>query len=397
MFLWITPRMDIGVSGLTDRVMIALFLLATVVMLWADNELRAQLSKVSAARDEQVRLQDELRRERERLRLALEAGALAVWDYDPRTGAAEVDARYATSMGYGPDTNILSQMEIGSQIHPEDRPRVAAEHNAHVANGTAYHIEYRTMTPSYEARWVVSQGITVQGDATGRMVGIIQDITDRKRREEALRELAEARELLVREADHRIKNSLQMVIALLSVQLRGVKDPPAVAALREAIARVSAIAASHLALQSSDDLRTLDVTVTLREVCAHFAQLQPAIKMTCRPEHPLPLDADRAIPLGLVVSEVLTNAMRHAFVGRDAGNITVDAMVEEGELTVSISDDGVGMAPRAGGGGLGSRIIRSLAAQLAARIDVESETGAGTVVKVRLALAPEPLGLRAVG
>jgi len=230
------------------------------------------------------------------------------------------------------------------------------------------------------------------------MVGIIQDITERKRREDDLRNLAAARELLVREADHRIKNSLQMVISLLSAQLRGIEDPGAAAALRGAITRVGAISASHLALQGSEDLRTVDLAVTLQELCAHVAQLHPAITIVCRPPEALMLDADRAIPLGLVVSELLTNALRHAFAGRATGTVTVEAFSEHDQLVVRVSDDGEGMPAVPGGAGLGSRLIRSLAAQLAATLQVESSPETGTVVTLRMALLlEEPQRERKIG
>jgi two-component sensor histidine kinase/PAS domain-containing protein len=339
----------------------------------------------------QIRMQDELQRERERLRLALEAGSLAVWEYDPATGEAVIDAQYASTMGFGRDVNSLTRAQIGERIHPEDRHRVAAEHEAAVAGGSDYHIEYRLITMSGDVRWVVSQGRVIAGELapqSGRIVGIIQDVTGVKRREIELQELAAAREWLIREADHRIKNSLQMVIALLTLQLRGITDPDAADALRGAITRVGAIAASHLALQSSADLQQVDLAVILREVCGHFAQLQPAISIRCRATGPLMLDADRAIPLGLVVSEVLTNALRHGFRGRASGAVTVDASTEAGALIVSIGDDGIGMSPQSGTTGLGSKIIRSLTAQLAASLHVESGA-AGTTVTIRLALMPE--------
>jgi two-component sensor histidine kinase/PAS domain-containing protein len=361
---------------------------------------------------EQVRVQDEMRRERERLRLALQAGSLAVWDHHPGTGETTIDARYAAIMGFAPDVRTLTRAQIGERMHPEDRPRVAAEHAAILASGGDYHIEYRIVTPGGEVRWLVSQAILIRPDIPGdpgRLVGVIQDITGRKRREEDLRELAAARELLVREADHRIKNSLQLVVSLLTMQLRGVADPGAADALREAITRVGAIAASHLALQGSEDLRQLDLAVTLRELCAHFAQLHPGITILCRPGlcrpglghpglghpglcHPgtaLMLDADRAIPLGLAVSEVLTNALRHAFPDRATGTVIVDAFTEAGGLIVRVSDDGVGMQPHAVGAGLGSRIIRSLASRLDASIAVESTPEVGTVVTLRLKLLQE--------
>jgi PAS domain S-box-containing protein len=338
---------------------------------------------------DQVRVQEALKRERERLRLALQAAALAVWDYDLETGEATIDPHYAVTMGFDPKLKTLTRAQIGERMHPEDRARVIAEHEASVARGSTYHIEYRIITPAGETRWLSSQGIQIKdemGSDRGRLVGIIQDITERKRREEALRDLAAMRELLVREADHRIKNSLQLVVSLLTVQMRGLSDPVAADGLRGAIARVGAIAASHMALQGSEDLRTLDLGVTLRELCAHFAQLHPGITVICRPEEALVLEADRAIPLGLAVSEVLTNALRHAFRDRASGVVVVEAMRQQSHLLVRVSDDGAGMDLTAGGGGLGSRIIQSLAARLAATLRVDSSPGTGTVVTLRLPL-----------
>jgi two-component sensor histidine kinase len=299
-------------------------------------------------------------------------------------------------LGFDPQMGPVTRAQIGERIHPEDRLRVAAEHEAIIANDADYQIEYRVIAAGGEIRWVVSQGIVLKGDNPsdpGRMVGIIQDITDRKRREDSLRELAATREMLVREADHRIKNSLQLVMSLLTFQLRGIEDPAAKDALRGAITRVGAIAASHLALQGSEDLKDVDLAVTLRDLCGHFAQLHPGIAIDCRPDETLMLDADRAIPLGLVVSELLTNALRHAFPSRRSGTVVVEAMKERSELIIRVSDDGVGMPPGDRGGGLGSRIIRALATQVAAAIDFESKRDIGTVATLRLPLVQrEPAG-----
>ncbi len=341
---------------------------------------------------EQVRVQEELRRERERLRLALEAGALAVWDHEPATGKSKIDARYAATMGFPPELKILTLEQVAERIHPDDLPRVAAEHAALVASGADYHIEFRIVTPSGDIRWLLSQGILVKGKAPpdpGRLVGILQDITNRKRREHDLAGLAAARELLVREADHRIKNSLQLVMSLLTAQLRGIEDPAAANALREAITRVGAIAASHLALQGSKDLRHVDVAVTLRELCGHFASLNPAVTILCRPGEALMLDADRAIPLGLAVSEIITNALRHAFADRAAGTVVVEAKTDPTHLIVRVSDNGVGIPADFESDGLGSRIVRSLAAQVGATLHFASTAEAGTAVTLRLPL-PQP-------
>jgi two-component sensor histidine kinase len=177
-----------------------------------------------------------------------------------------------------------------------------------------------------------------------------------------------------------------MVISLLTVQLRGIEDKDAADALREAITRVGAIAACHLALQGSEDLKRVDFAVTLKELCGHFAQLHPAITIICSPIEALMLDADRAIPLGLAVSEVVTNALRHAFPGRETGHVTVEAVTETPELIVRVSDDGVGIPQPEGSAGLGSRIIRALAVQLSAKVQVESASQTGTIVTLRMPL-----------
>jgi two-component sensor histidine kinase/PAS domain-containing protein len=345
----------------------------------------------------QMQIQDELRLEREHLRLALEAGALAVWDFDPATGLVTIDTNYAVTIGLPADVRTMTLEEMGTHIHAEDLPRVGAAHEAQVAAGAGYQIEYRMLT-SNGLRWVCSQGNILKDSLTsqpGRMVGIIQDITERKQREEQLLALASMREMLIREADHRIKNSLQMVMALLTVQMRGITDPAAIAALREAITRVGAIAASHLALQSSQDFVTVNLAVTLKDLCAHFSALQPAINMVCKPSEALMLDADRAIPLGLVVSELITNALRHAFRGRETGTVTMEASADAHTLTVRVSDDGVGMNGQATSAGLGSRIIRSLINQLSATMEVASVPGGGTTVTLHVPLQA-PMA-RAVG
>jgi two-component sensor histidine kinase/PAS domain-containing protein len=340
---------------------------------------------------EQIRVEQALRRERERLQLALEAGALAVWEYRPDTDEATIDTRYAVTLGLAPDIKVLSRAQVGASIHPDDLHRVAAEHDAGIASGGEYKIEYRALDPSGGIRWVMSRGRLIKGaDEPDRLVGVIQDISEQKQREAELRDIALARELLVREADHRIKNSLQMVVSLMMLSMRGLEAGSAAEqTLRDAIARVKAIAASHLALQDSQDLKTVNLAVTLRELCAHFTELQPDCEIQCLAHESLFLSADRAIPLGLVISELITNALRHAFKGRAGGVVRVEARQDGEALVVAVVDDGVGMAARAGRSGLGSRIIRTMAAQIKARLDIDSTPGVGTTATLRLALSAD--------
>jgi two-component sensor histidine kinase len=107
--------------------------------------------------------------------------------------------------------------------------------------------------------------------------------------------------------------------------------------------------------------------------------LHPTVSITCAPGPALLLDADRAIPLGLAVSEVITNALRHAFVGRAGGTVLITGTVEAEAVVIRVRDDGVGMTADAGTG-LGSRIIQSLVGRIGAAVEVESTAGMGTEV-----------------
>jgi len=339
---------------------------------------------------EQIRTQKALERERESLRLALEAGAMAVWEFDPDTGLATIDARYAASMGLETGYANATRAEIGRSIHPEDRRRVAAEHDAAIEAGGDYRIEFRVIDATGGTRWVVSKGMMINGDtpSSSTLVGVIQDITEERAREESLRELAATREMLIREADHRIKNSLQMVTSLLRMQLRGLEETPIADALRGAIARVQAIASSHLALQGSQDLQTVDLAFVLKELCSHFTEFHPDAEIDCHIQGPLMMDADRAIPLGLVVNELMTNALRHAFPEGMSGTVTLDALAEQSDVIVRVGDNGVGTARASKNGGLGSKIIGVLTAQVGADIALDRELNVGTVATLRIPIRP---------
>jgi PAS domain S-box-containing protein len=328
---------------------------------------------------ERKRAEQALRASEEQLSVALAAAALGVWQIDVATGRTFTDDRAARMLGLGGGQE-LSPRRLLQSIHPADRKRAAAEFRAAMSSGRAFNIEIRGAGP--EPAWFVCQAIRLSDG--GRVVGVVRDVTARRQREEQLRAALDARELLIREADHRIKNSLQLVVSLLTVQLRSMSDPGLVEALKSAVTRVNAVAASHLALQKSPDLKNVAFADMLSELCQHLAELSPAIRITCQPRGELVLDADRAIPLALVVSELVTNALRHAFTGAEAGLVSVAAYTEDRDLVVVVRDDGVGIPAAAKAEGLGSIMIRSLTAKLGAQLSAWSAPGRGTAITIRM-------------
>jgi two-component sensor histidine kinase len=239
-------------------------------------------------------------------------------------------------------------------------------------------------------------GVFVEDDiafmqAAANLLGVA---IERGRRENELRDALDMQKVLRQEADHRIKNSLQLVVSLLTLQQSRVTAPEAAEALVGAIARVRAIAEAHRALQQSTDQSAVSLGGMLQHLCEQITQLDPLIEVRCRADEDIKLDTDRAIPLALIVTELLTNASRHAYPEDHSGMVEAEARIIDDTLQITVTDRGVGIGARGTEpeGTLGTSIVHALARQVGAEINVSSGAGQGTTVQVRLPTIPPRRG-----
>ncbi|NYT41177.1 sensor histidine kinase [Sphingomonas sp. R-74633] len=203
------------------------------------------------------------------------------------------------------------------------------------------------------------------------------------------RELAE-RDLFLEEFDHRVKNNFTLVAALLDMQRRRAREGETTEALSTALNRVESIARAHRHLYRGDAVSPgeVDMATYLEELCAALAEalfLRGAITLDCTCDHAA-IPRDRAVSIGLIVNELVTNAAKHAFAGREGGRIEVRFASATPGWTLIVRDDGVGVPevkPRGKEGGLGQRLIEGFVRQ--ARGTASTETGLdGTCVTVAL-------------
>lgn len=194
-------------------------------------------------------------------------------------------------------------------------------------------------------------------------------------------------ETLLQDTNHRIGNSLATVSSLLGLQLARSGSDEVRHALEAAQARVQAIASSHRRLRLGDDLETTDAAEFLGDVIADLASTLPADKnITFHPQiEPMVLPARDATTIGIVVSELITNALKHAFQGRQSGLIVVRFARVEDVPVLTVEDDGVGMDEEQTQSGLGALIIKQLSRQFGGDEPIhEARAGGGTSVSVRL-------------
>ncbi|MDP3853076.1 sensor histidine kinase [Phenylobacterium sp.] len=178
----------------------------------------------------------------------------------------------------------------------------------------------------------------------------------------------EVRDLLLRELNHRVKNNFQMVAGLLDMQRRRAADPGTEAALSDALRRVHSMAQAHAYLYSpGESVGSIDLAAYLRELCESLADsllLTGAVRLSCDLESGA-VSRDRAVALGLVVNELVTNAAKYAFPDDRPGAILVALTRIEIGLELTVADDGVGMPPegKIKTTGLGRRLVESFARQ----------------------------------
>jgi two-component sensor histidine kinase len=211
----------------------------------------------------------------------------------------------------------------------------------------------------------------------------------RRAADERDRQIAE-RDLFLEEFDHRVKNNFTLVASLLDMQRRRAGEGETGEALAAALARVESIARAHRHLyRGGTSPGTVDMAAYLHELCTALAEalfLRGAITLDCHSDHAA-IPRDRAVSIGLVINELVTNAAKHAFEGRETGAIQVSFAGNRGGWRLTVSDNGRGLPsaprPKSRDGGLGRRLIDGFVRQARGTISTES-TPEGTTVTVDL-------------
>ena len=203
------------------------------------------------------------------------------------------------------------------------------------------------------------------------------------RRTDELQDALAAQTMLVHEVDHRVKNNIQMISALLSMQTRSIADPHARASLDSMLQRVESIGTVHRRLYQSKDVRRFDVADFVRDITHELLKASGRDDVALSLDlEPVQVPAQQASPVALMLNELLMNALKHAFPPGRLGRVSVKIAEDDGCLVVVLADDGVGMPAAKRGTGFGSRLIKTLARQLQA--DVAWRAGdPGTIVEVR--------------
>ena len=218
--------------------------------------------------------------------------------------------------------------------------------------------------------------------------GVFTDITYLKQAEEQIRSSLQEKEVLLQEIHHRVKNNMQIIVSMLRLQFDQIKDPQVKRLLKESQHRIRSMAMIHESLYGSDNFSRIDFAQYLEKMVSRllrsYSIKEDLIKCEVIADE-IYLEISRAIPCGLIVNELVSNALKHAFPGGAGGTIQVRmSSDEQGRISITVSDDGVGFQreeePQEPDT-MGMRLLEGLIQQLQGSIEWTSNGGTSITVR----------------
>ncbi|HET7716014.1 MAG TPA: histidine kinase dimerization/phosphoacceptor domain -containing protein [Bauldia sp.] len=320
-------------------------------------------------------------------RLLMRAGV----GWDPGTvGVASVGADLDSPSGYALRTG---KPVISNHLENEERFRTPELLRAHGVRRAINVILQGDGLP-YGVLEVDSRS---EGEFTAHDISFLQGAAnilgmaiERQRYEDRLRAALKQQEMLIKEINHRVKNSLQLVSSMFRLQAQAASDPALIQALQAAAGRVSAVARAHERLYRDSNVRVVDLSAYLTDVCHDLIAVVSPCTIDFKASGTVRMGTDRAVLVAILVGELITNAAKHAYRG-GAGLITVRLDPEaEAAALVAVRDDGVGLPSDFDfnvESGFGMRLVRAFLQPTGAELILQRRNP-GTEFVIRVPLDP---------
>ncbi len=343
---------------------------------------------------ERKRMEEELRRSEQRYRDFVEKANEGIWEIDKEGKTTYVNAKLCEMLGYSEEEIIGKPFYVYSGIKEEThcielikrrQEGIAEAHDCTLRrkDGQLIH-SIMSAVPKIEA-----DGCFIGATA------YVTDITERKKITDRIEQELEEKEILLKEIHHRVKNNLNVVASLLRLQAEEIQTmDQAKHALAESQHRVFAMSLVHEKLYQSKSLAHIDIESFINSIIQDFNtlySLSPRVSFKVKVDLSS-LDITKATPCGLILNELLTNAIKHAFPENRSGTITVELTVTENNYGVlRVADDGVGLPEEIdikNNDSLGLRLIFLLADQLEGEIRMQRKNG--TIIEAFFPLVKKP-------
>ena len=297
--------------------------------------------------------EDELRKQQELLAVSQETAHLGSFEFDLESNTILWTKESFHIFGMNKLSKAPSNEDFSKFIFAEDIEMTLAAYQNSLSNGEKMDLVYRIIRSDGEIRYIHNLGFP-EYDSSGmvkRFMGTFQDVTENKVMELALQKSVEEKEVLLREVHHRVKNNLAAVLGLIEMERFNAKDATMENRLADLGSRIKSIATVHETLYKSNDMSKIRFQEYLQALIDNLVtslQSDQAI-VTIIEANQIELDLNLAVPCGLIVNELVTNSLKHAFPetknglfhGRQAV-IQISVSQKENEIILSVADNGIG-------------------------------------------------------
>ena len=308
----------------------------------------AEIQMIGRDITERKAAEENLVRNEERYRIVAEQTGQLVYDYDIPSGMITWSGAISEVTGFSADEfRAVTIHEREQMIHEEDRAPATQELDRSISSGRQYRIAYRFRHKTGAYIDVFDNGIFLP-DAQGksvRMLGTMTDITERRRAEAQIAASLKEKEVLLKEIHHRVKNNLQVISSLLNLQAANVVDPQTLEQLRESQNRIRSMALIHERLYQSGNLARIDFGEYARSLVSFLARSYsvPGVQVQVNVQD-IELPVNTGIPCGLIINELVSNALKYAFPNEREGEVEIRLEVTPDRIAVlSVRDDGIGL------------------------------------------------------
>ncbi|PWR72628.1 PAS domain-containing sensor histidine kinase [Methanospirillum lacunae] len=278
---------------------------------------------------------------------------------------------------------IINRMNIQQLLTPESFERFKISFPIFIKTGSLVDLEL-TFVRKDGTTFPVKVNASAIYDESGNYImsrTIISDITEQKKYDETIFKSLREKEILLKEIHHRVKNNMQVISSLLFMQARNLKDPAVIELLNESQNRIRSLALIHEKLYQSDNLDHIDYGLYIKKIIDYLFQSYNVTKDDITVNlniSSIYLDIDKAVPCSLIINEMISNSLKHAFPKGKKGIITIDMSADEDSFHLEYVDNGIGLPDDQileKSSSLGLQLIKGLSKQLGGELDIIREVG----------------------
>lgn len=315
-----------------------------------------------------------------RLSLALSAAKAGTWERDITTNRGFWSEDNFRLLGYEPGSCEATYDNWLKAVHPDDQDRVERYMKQVQEEDTRLDLEYRVLLPDGNVRWLSDLGEGIH-DEQGKQIGLIGiqiDVTERKQTEAQVQASLREKEVLLKEIHHRVKNNLQIVSSLLNLQAELIEDPQIRKTFEDSWSRVDSMALVHESLYQSHNFSSINFSTYIRILAAHLLQTyniqlsQVTSKIEIDPQ--VSLSLNQAIPCGLILNELITNALKYGIQPGESGEIIITLKQSDRQVILTVGNRGDTLPPAfdlKSTQSMGLTLVINLVEQLEGRLELE--------------------------